>query len=395
MPDIIVMGRNYTSRLGMIRAAGIAGYNVKVIRIRNSANPETFDEKSRYVQEYCTVDEHDTDRLLELLKQLAAKSSEKQIIIPTDDNSAFFLDEYRNSLTDSFLFPGMLNPEDSVSYYMDKKVQKELAEEVGLPVAKGWKLSFSETGFTVPDDISFPCFVKPEKSIRGRKKDMLRCSTSAELHKHLDKVYGDYRNAGISGDLLAEEFIDIHKEYDLPGFTDGEMVVLPFFIEKGLTYSGVTGTGTLLDCSQFQETYEKLCALVRKIAFRGLVDIEVYENNGTVYFNELNLRFGASGYAATGYGINLPEMLIKSLQGVPFSGQTGKITDRKSFASEKVCFQVYLSGKISWKELQDIYSKADFTFVQNNDDPEPYREFQKGANKRRLKSAVKKILRKK
>ena len=49
---VVVIGRNYTSRLGMIRAAGMAGYDVTVIRTVNAANREAFDEKSKYVKAY-------------------------------------------------------------------------------------------------------------------------------------------------------------------------------------------------------------------------------------------------------------------------------------------------------------------------------------------------------
>ncbi len=388
---VVVIGRNYTSRLGMIRAAGTAGYDVIVVKMDNPANPERFDEKSKYVQKYYTVREKNDEELLNVLRELPQE--DQIILIPTDDHAEMVLDRYKEELSGRFLFPGLLNKEESVLHYMEKYEQKKMAQQVGLLTAKGWKISFTEDGFQIPEDMTFPCFIKPEQSVFGKKRDMKKCNSRTELKEHLSLIAADHTPGTQAGDILAEEFIDIDKEYDLPGFTDGENVILPFFIEKGLIYSGVTGTGTLLDVSKFQDTYEKLQDFVRLFHFHGLIDIECYEHAGKMYFNEMNLRFGASGYAATGYGINLPEMLIRSLLGEEGKTEILRPVEEKHFASEKVCFQKYISGGISWQEYKEIIRDADYTFVGNEQDPGPYKELAKYMMKRRLKNTVKKIIR--
>ena len=44
---VIVLGRNYTSRLGMIRAAGMAGYDVVVIKTERSTGYRDVHRRKR------------------------------------------------------------------------------------------------------------------------------------------------------------------------------------------------------------------------------------------------------------------------------------------------------------------------------------------------------------
>ena len=61
---------------------------------------------------------------------------------------------------------------------------------------------------------------------------------------------------------------------------------------------------------------DQLKVFVKSLHFCGLFDIDFYERDGVFYFNELNLRFGASGYAVTHSGINLPDAFMKVLTSV-------------------------------------------------------------------------------
>ena len=114
---VVVIGRNYTSRLGMIRAAGTGGYDVIVVKMDNPANPERFDEKSKYIQKYYTVREKNDEELLNVLRELPQE--DQIILIPTDDHAEMVLDRYKEELSGRFLFPGLLNKEESVLHYME------------------------------------------------------------------------------------------------------------------------------------------------------------------------------------------------------------------------------------------------------------------------------------
>ena len=49
---VVVIGRNYTSRLGMIRAAGMAGHYVIVIKTNGRPGSKDIDAYSKYTKEY-------------------------------------------------------------------------------------------------------------------------------------------------------------------------------------------------------------------------------------------------------------------------------------------------------------------------------------------------------
>ena len=143
----VVLGRNYTSRLGMIRAAGMQDCDVIVVRTANRANTEEYDRASRYVRGYHAVDEQEKDRLLEVLMGLEPCSggSGKMVLLPTDDVAASFVDTHLNELMTKFHCPHVIGAdplEGAAVRFMDKRFQKGLAAEAGLKSAKGWTLEF-------------------------------------------------------------------------------------------------------------------------------------------------------------------------------------------------------------------------------------------------------------
>lgn len=394
----IVIGRNYTSRLGMIRAAGLAGCDVFVINTEKKAETSStvFDYSSKYVRKTFAAPEPDEERLVKTILGQCPDGNEKAVLLPTDDYAAAVIDRNQERLRESFLFPNAEGKTGEAVRLMDKDVQKKLAEESGLNAAKGWSLTFDGGGFSIPEDMIYPCFVKAQTSFRGSKFYMRKCGSAAELQKHLEEVAQDLKKRGQSAELLIEQFIEIEKEYDIPGFTNGEEAVIPLFIEKGVIHLGVTGTGKLVDSDDFPDLKEKLETFIKKLKFTGLVDIELYESRGQIYFNELNMRFGATGFAMTGTGINMPGMLIRTLKNEEPAIRYDKAgAVGKRFASEKVIYQEFRDDKISWKEYQSCIDGADFNFIRNADDPGPYREFDAFIRKFKMKKTIKGFLHRK
>lgn len=394
---VIVMGRNYTSRLGMIRAAGKAGYKVAVIKTdknkKTASTPERIDAASKYVEPgmYYYIKEPDDEELINILMKDLAETSYKPILLPTDDYTAAVIDKNLDKLSQYFKMPNCEMKQGMAVYHMDKAHQKELAKAAGLNVAEGYSAEYDAASgkYILPEGVVYPVFIKPEVSFQGSKHMMQRCDNAEQLEKVLGELDGSQ-----NGTVLIEQFIEIEKEYDIPGVSDGCDTYLPGVIEKGLIYLGVTGTGTMYDSSKLQDAIDKLRTMINGIHFTGLVDIELYESKGVVYFNELNMRFGASGFAMTNSGINMPYILMKTLDSEDGRFAPDDIKDHVTegtFASEKVCFQKYLSGQLSWKEYKKTIDKADFTFVEYDKDPKPgdaFRFYKMGA---RVKKVIKKI----
>ena len=97
---VIVMGRNYTSLLGMIRAAGMAGCEGTVIRTVKGWNKATDKKKlvggepieaaSKYVKQHYFV-EQGRDELIQFLLDNCIVEGEKVVLLPVDDFVAVIL----------------------------------------------------------------------------------------------------------------------------------------------------------------------------------------------------------------------------------------------------------------------------------------------------------------
>ncbi len=395
---VIVLGRNYTSRLGMIRAAGMAGYKVIVIKTEHGSGykKEKIDQSSKYVCDYYCAPEPNEDELVAILNDKCKSETGKNIIIPTDDYTASVIDRRQRELENNYLFPNINHEPGAVVYYMNKELQKELARKAGLRVAEGWNARFDGKKFELPEGVVFPCFVKPRISFEGSKFYMKKCASKEELLIHFDAIAKDLIKKNKKTDLLIEQFIQIEKEYVISGVTNGKDVFIPIFIEKGLIHLGVTGTGTLINSLCFEDTVKKLQEMVKEFGFIGLIDIEMYESKGALYFNELNMRFGAAGYAVTAVGINLPNMLIQQLKGEdPEYIVNNQSFEGKQFASEKVCYQEYRDHLMDWKTFCKTIQDADYTFIGCDDDRAPGKVFWRSMRIFKIKRTINKIIKRK
>lgn len=364
-PLAIVMGRNYASRLGMVRAAGMAGCDVVVVQTQLPWMKDTpIDTYSKYVLETKISREPDADRLVETL--MAYKGCRQDIILlPTDDWTAYVVDTNLDTLDPHFHCPHVNHRQGAMLQVMDKLNQKELARSSGAQVAEGWLCRYTEKGYDIPEGVVYPCFTKPVECYTGALKPYLRrCDTRGQLEEVLSfaKKY--------KKDILAEEYHAISKEYAVLGVSFGDSCIIPAFILLDKEREGVAATGRVCPISQLPGMAEVLGRFMRKTQLTGLFDIDLYESEGKVFFNELNSRFGASGFAVTKGVANLPEVFIRHLMG---EETALTVTDFpvQTFANEKVCLDMLYASIINYWQYKRSLRKADIRFIKQDDDPGP------------------------
>ena len=61
-------------------------------------------------------------------------------------------------------------------------------------------------GNLIPEDVIYPCFIKPANSVLGSKKDIKKCNNNLEL----EQILNDYK---LDQEYLVQQYID--KEFDL------------------------------------------------------------------------------------------------------------------------------------------------------------------------------------
>lgn len=389
---VIVIGRNYTSRLGMIRAVGTAGYDVIVIKTNGLPGSKDIDAYSKYVKEYLYAKEPNRDELISVL--LTTKSDKgKVVIIPVDDFAASTIDDNLDLLKGDFLFPNINMEQGAINRLMDKNFQKQLARQAGLNVAEGWVVNVVDNTYTLPSDIIYPVFPKPQISFKGNKRCMRKCNNEVELRSVLDEV-ASQRDCS----MLLEQYIEIEKEYGVLGFCSHDRIETPGLVEKTLigegAHKGVTKVGVVTPLVKKRDLYECIQNFLKLTNLTGLCDIDLYEHNGMIFFNELNLRFGAFGYSIICAGVNLPKLMIDYLLHYTFSGIQYEMSPKIVCLSEKVNYDDYYNGFYGKKMYEQINEMADKTFLKSEDDPMPYNVFMSRSfsYKRKISRAIKLLI---
>lgn len=384
-PRVIVAGRNYCSNLSMARSLGEAGYEVEVLRIfqrrpkkRNLLKILKPDAYSKYIKAYhVCVSRRRSRRIVNRLKKLA-DPERKMLLIPADDLIAYIADDYFDELSEFYLLPNIDCKAGGIKRLMSKGLQKELAAKAQLPIVNSCVIKTNNGEFDIPESVTYPCFIKPNISKNSSKSRMKKCNDEAELRETLIE-FSEKKDI----EMLVEDYVEISKEYSLLGLSTKDGVVGPgFFVaEEGgqQEHRGVAITGRMLSCEQWKAVVDPLIDFIGTLNYEGLFDVDLIEtSDGEIYFVELNMRFGASGYALTASGVNLPAMFADyMILGKPIDMHCMVKNTGKRFVSEKVLIEEYTKGRLPMSKVKSIMKTVDVHFVKNEQDMHPYRHFRK------------------
>lgn len=377
---VLVAGRNYVSNICMARSLASAGYDVEILRVfqkkptwKNVLGSMKSESNSKYVKKHAIcVTNGEMEPIVEQLKKMAVQN-EKTLLIPNDDLVASVVDLHYDELSKLFLISNIEGKQGKISELMNKDTQKWLAQEAGLPVVNCCVLKIGQINKEILKEITYPCFIKPNASKNCTKRVMRKCVNEQEL-------CGTLKELSETPDLevLVEDYIEIAKEYSLLGVSTKDCVYSPgvFVTEEGGhdEWKGVAMIGRILPCEKMQPLLGQINTFVASLGYEGLFDVDLIESNsGEVYFTEINLRFGGSGYSVTGSGVNLPGMFADyMLKGIPID-TSQKVTDGKRFVNEKIMLDEYGKGYLSYRGVKNRMRKADIYFIKDKNDPFAYR----------------------
>ncbi len=381
----IVIGRNYVSLLSMARCAGMAGCEVIIIRtvreihskslkkrIKRALRGGDIESASRFVTNHSYAIEPNRESLINTINSFYCKD-ETVILLPTDDFAASTIDLYLDELSPRFLCPSINGVQGEVVRLMDKNLQKELLKKWNIPVADSWSVNIMNGEYTLPEGIEYPVFTKPQVSFSGSKTYMKKCENESQLRNVLNEI-------ATKSDvvILVEKYFVIEKEYGVLGVCNGDEVVIPGIVEKEKigsgNHKGVTMIGRYCPFEKDDSIKDNLTDFLKSIHFNGLVDVDLYESDGIVYFNELNMRLGAFGFASMCAGINLVQLYIDRICGRR-TEFTISFNNPIRCINEKVNIDDYAAGYISYSEYRDNRAKCEYGFVEYQEDLRPYRRF--------------------
>ena len=228
--------------------------------------------------------------------------------------------------------------------------------------------------------------------MNGGKSGLKRCDNEYGLRKHLDFM-SDRQNVQV----MVEEFKNIEKEYAILGFSDGKEVIIPGILEiltlAHGSHFGVAIQGRVSPLLGFEDLIGKFQKYIQSIGFIGIFDIDFYKSDGKIYFGELNLRFGGSGYAYTKMGVNLPAMFVKYMYGESIQQMQKTIQTCATYLNERMLIDEWYLDYISKEEYNKLLNTSDIRFLENIDDPKPSMRYQKTVLLRRIKKKIKNCLR--
>lgn len=392
MQKVVIVGRGYTSRLGLIRSLGKLGYFIELIVLDSSK--KTIDQYSKYVKKVYLCHGNDEIDFLHILLNDCIDKEQKVILIPINDFSASVLDRNYDLLKDFFLFPHIRNTQGAITEWMNKEKQKAWASSVGLNVVESKNVIITDRKYELPIGIHYPCFTKTREYVSGYKQTLHRCNDEMELRAVLDELCTKHENLV----LMVENYMEIEQEHAVVGFSDGKEVVIPCVLEimsmaQG-SDKGVANQGKVVPLTGYEDIIGKFKKYILGIGFVGLFDIDFYLSDGLLYFGELNLRIGGSGSAVAQMGVNLPEMFVRTMIGKSIEGMKKEITSSAIYVNERIVVDNWLSNFLTTKELVRIMRSSTISFIKDKQDPLPGLVFKKQFAILWLKKTLKKYLKK-
>lgn len=292
MNQIAVIGGTHHNTLSMIRSIGIAGYHVDLFLMDKS---NSYVSKSRYVKDVIIVSKE--EELIPSLLKKYNRITQKVVLITCTDAVESLLDCNYNTITNKFIFFNA-GKEGLVTKNMNKQIQAELSEAIGINIPKSFEYKGSVSAAT------YPCLLKPVKSVNGGKRVII-CNNESELLNGLKK----FSKHDV---VLVQQFIKKKFEIVVLGLSIGEKVIIPGYILKHRDFDG----GTLYSTVKAIHTLDggivdKCKQLISKINYEGLFGIEFINDGKDFYFIEANLRNDATTYSMAVAGVNLPQLYIQ------------------------------------------------------------------------------------
>ncbi len=395
-PLVIVLSRNYSTGLGVIRSLGAAGYTVDLIASTKKKGSSRITSSSKYVRR-CTevisprIQDDDGGGIVEALMQYAGRQ-DGAVLFPTDDFTTKILASNYDLLNSHFIMPHIVGGNGfDMLCAMDKSFQSELARQCGLCVPAQWTVSLKDN-VNIPQDIVYPCFVKPVQSVSGRKSEMKKCDSPAQLAEHLAVMAQYYDDRSV----LIQEYLDIDREYDFSGVCLDQEIILPAVLKKqrvSMHERGVTMVAEMVPTDELGSAVQCIYDMLSRLHYVGMFDMEVNLCRDKLYFGEINMRSGGPNYAYYLSGVNLPEIAVEELTGIDCSGKQKTVDSFGStFVYEKIAWEDYIHSHISRQALKHCIKDSDYTLLANDDDPAPGRIFKRriilSAIKHRLLMAI-------
>ncbi|WP_457623333.1 ATP-grasp domain-containing protein [Persephonella sp.] len=193
-----------------------------------------------------------------------------------------------------------------------------IAERIGIDTPKSEVVASVDELIKGIDKIGLPVMVK------GTFYKAYRAYTKQEAISHFNKIVAQWGYPVIIQEVVSGEEMNVVGAGDGEGRSLGMVGIKKMWItELGKIWTGVT--------IKNEKMLDAASKFIEKFGWRGAFELEciVDLKNDTVYLIEINPRFPAWSYFATGVGVNIPANIIRKSYGLKinenFDYQPGKL----------------------------------------------------------------------
>lgn len=295
---VILIGGNHHNGLGLARSFGVNGIKPYGVIVGEGAE-HGFVRKSKYWAKTWVI--KSDDEIVEFLLNAFQNEKEKPVIIPYSDGAAEEIDLNLDRLKEHFLLPSIGGQQGKIAELMDKQKQVEFAQTYGIPMAKSCVVDLND--IRLPEDMIYPCIVKPVVSAEGEKSDIRKCDTETQTVAYLQEL----RQKGYHR-FLVQEYLNYDTEYLMVGLISGQNQCW-VNSKKIRVWPVVGGSSSCLQVTNqknVSDFFESVRYAFQQITYDGFYDVDVLQVNGKLYLNEVNWRNSGTIYSVLGSKVYYP-----------------------------------------------------------------------------------------
>ena len=336
MPPVIIMNMFYS---GLAIARDLAGTGVRVIGI--SADKAAYGNFTRFCEVRFAPDSQSHP---EALAEYLINSADElcgAVIFPTRDADVVFLDRFREELRD---YRVSIPPRDCLTRVLDKGSLVQAANIAAVAAPRTMVAHNAQELQRVPDQIGFPCVVKPVSSYlwRGEGKWQTVGCRKAFRSDRWEELKTEYeRVAQVNPDVLVQEWIPgSAREIVILGgyFGEGSELLGHFSARKLVQEPDDFGTGCVVQNVDLHELVEPSMRLCKSLGYRGMAEIEYKrdENTGEYKLIEINTRHWDWHQLGQMSGVNLTRIAYSDLTGCKLDSRTSNQPGGKWVAEDSL-----------------------------------------------------------
>ena len=344
MNKVILIGGSHHNGLGLVRSFGVNKIAPYGIIVGENAE-KSFVRASKYWKRTWAV--ADEKQAIDLLLREFSDETEKPVIIPWSDGAAEEIDKNLDSLKEKFNVPSIGGKQGAVVKLMDKQNQVEFAKQYGIPMAKSCVVDLSN--IQLPDDMVYPCIVKPVVSAEGKKTDIRKCETEQETLSYLENLSqsGYHR-------FLVQEYLNCNYEFEFCGAINKNMRAYTTSRDIRI-WPPIGGTNSFFECISNEEITKickKLLNALEKVNYSGCFDIEMFYTDKIIYLNEINWRNTGNSFFALGSNVHYAVAWYYSVIGktIPNCISLSCNNEEQCAMNEATDLRHIICGNITWKQ---------------------------------------------